>query len=287
MGNLKKKRKVRKSFPLLIFAIILVGLILILVGISNLNVKDNGSKDDDNNSSVVKEDEKDEEEDIEQDKEDEKVEEEEEVVDNTSNEITRDDLTNELFKTTAKKVMFVAHPDDETLWGGNGLYNDKYLVVCLTCGVVDYRVKEFKTVMNVYKDDYIMLSYPDLVNGKKSDWKDQWSSINKDINTILSLKNWDSIVTHNPDGEYGHIHHRYTSALVTSHADRDKLMYFGKYYYGDIPNSDQLYYLTDEEFNFKTKTVLPLYSSQKAAVNSLYNMIHYENWISYQEWYGE
>lgn len=34
----------------------------------------------------------------------------------------------------AKKLMIVAHPDDETLWGGAHLLEDDYLVVCITCG---------------------------------------------------------------------------------------------------------------------------------------------------------
>ena len=32
------------------------------------------------------------------------------------------------------KLMIVAHPDDETIWGGNHLLKSNYLVVCITCG---------------------------------------------------------------------------------------------------------------------------------------------------------
>ena len=32
------------------------------------------------------------------------------------------------------KLMIVAHPDDETIWGGAELLKDNYLVVCITCG---------------------------------------------------------------------------------------------------------------------------------------------------------
>ena len=32
------------------------------------------------------------------------------------------------------KVMFVAHPDDDLLWGGRHLIEEKYLVVCMTRG---------------------------------------------------------------------------------------------------------------------------------------------------------
>lgn len=207
---------------------------------------------------------------------------------NDSLEILREEFKDSsLFETTADKVMFVAHPDDETLWGGNALYHEKYLVVCITCGVDQERVEEFKTVMNKFGDDYIMLSYPDLVDGKRSDWVHEWGEIDSDVKKILSLKDWDLVVTHNPNGEYGHIHHKITNKMVTSHANKDKLKYFGVYYYGDIPNKDKLYYLTEEEYKFKTEQILPLYVSQYTAIRNLSKMIHYESWISYNEWYGE
>ena len=41
------------------------------------------------------------------------------------------------------KLMIVAHPDDETLWGGAHLLEDNYLVVCITCGPIKDRVNEF------------------------------------------------------------------------------------------------------------------------------------------------
>lgn len=31
----------------------------------------------------------------------------------------------------------------------------------------------------------------------------------------IDSKDWDKIVTHNPDGEYGHIHHKKVSKYVT------------------------------------------------------------------------
>ena len=41
------------------------------------------------------------------------------------------------------KLMVVAHPDDELLWGGLHLIDDDYLVVCITCGPNKVRVNEF------------------------------------------------------------------------------------------------------------------------------------------------
>ena len=44
--------------------------------------------------------------------------------------------------------MIVAHPDDETIWGGGHLLQDDYLVICLTNGNNQIRAKEFEKVMD-------------------------------------------------------------------------------------------------------------------------------------------
>lgn len=203
------------------------------------------------------------------------------------NRILTNGMSVNAIDTTAQKVMIVAHPDDETLWGSSALYHDKYLVVCITCGERKDRVKEFEKVMLLTNDDYIMLGYPDLVKGKKSDWSKEWDAINRDIQTILNAKNWDVIVTHNPDGEYGHIHHKMTNKIVTSHADHDRLTYFGRFYWGKIPNKDTLYRLTEDEFAFKKNVLISEYKTQVKAIDNLKNMVHYESWVTYKDWYGE
>ena len=38
------------------------------------------------------------------------------------------------------KVMIVAHPDDDMIWGGSHLIDDNYLVVCINCGAREDRV---------------------------------------------------------------------------------------------------------------------------------------------------
>ena len=134
-----------------------------------------------------------------------------------------------LKNTTAKKLMIVAHPDDEVLWGLSELVNDKYFVVCITCGSRYDRVKEFERVMKYLNTDYIMLDYPDKVNGERSDWKSEYSSITNDLKRIITYKKWDKVVTHNKEGEYGHIHHKMTNKIVTG-ISTDNLYYFGKYY---------------------------------------------------------
>ena len=56
------------------------------------------------------------------------------------------------------KLMIVAHPDDELIWGGAHLLEDDYLVVCITRGYDKTRKKEFENVINATGDKGLILS---------------------------------------------------------------------------------------------------------------------------------
>ena len=54
------------------------------------------------------------------------------------------------------------------------------------------------------------------------------------IDYILGYKKWNKIVTHNPEGEYGHIHHKMTNQIVTKECkkkDLTKNLYYFAHYY--------------------------------------------------------
>ena len=87
------------------------------------------------------------------------------------------------------KLMIVAHPDDESFWGGAHLLEDDYLVVCITCGPAKRRVEEFKKAMAITKDEYIMLGYPDVTKGKRDDWSKVHKKIKADLDKIINYKN--------------------------------------------------------------------------------------------------
>lgn len=186
----------------------------------------------------------------------------------------------------ATKLMIVAHPDDEILWGGAHLIEDDYLVVCVTCGAVKERVNEFIQVMGETNDKYIMLGYPDKTNGERDNWDLHRENIAKDIDKILELRDWEMIVTHNPDGEYGHQHHKMTNRIVTSVVDdKDKLYYFGRYhskkevpkYYNEMMPINDIYY--------KEKLrIIGLYRSQYFIQTMFDHMFAYEDFVTYEEW---
>ena len=186
-----------------------------------------------------------------------------------------------------KNLMIVAHPDDEILWGGGHLCLDKYFVVCLTNGHNIKRSNDFRKIMDYSKNGGIILDYPD----KQGHVRDLWLNVNegmiKDLTTILNYKHWDKIVTHEPEGPSGHIHHRKINELVTDITKKinifGNLYYFGKLYpKGRIPKN--LPRITEKELQCKIKLI----SLYKSVINDIYAMwIHmapYENWTLASNW---
>lgn len=185
-----------------------------------------------------------------------------------------------------QKVMFVAHPDDELLWGGRHLLEDDYLVVCLTRGDDRVRRAEFEAVLKAAGDKGIILSYPDKIGRKRSDWKLWRKAIEADIATVLQYKDWELVVSHNEKGEYGHQHHIMTHESVEKEYKKTKckadLYWFGTYYVDDKVPYD-LQEMDKSVYNQKRK-LAKLYASQRSTIRKLYHMLPYEYWtLSEQE----
>lgn len=189
-----------------------------------------------------------------------------------------------------KNVMIIAHPDDETLWAGDHIRKGKYLIICLTNGNNKVRKKEFEKAMKLTENYGIILNYPDNPKGIKNNWKKVKNAIRNDIDYILNYKKWDSIVTHNPDGEYGHVQHKFTSMLVTDECVKlgitNTLDYFGKFYKTSfllnhtIPGA-----LSLEDAQAKENLMSDVYLSQGYAHRIFDHMVPYENFIPYKDWY--
>ena len=186
-----------------------------------------------------------------------------------------------------QKVMIVAHPDDETLWGGANLFKDKYFVVCLTNGYNLERANDFREILKFTNNGGIILNYPDLQDYIRDDWSEVRTGILKDLSTILNYKYWEKIVTHGPDGTTGHIHHIKTCELVTKITKEcnqfKNLYYFGKFYKKNkIPKN--LSRISDKELDFKIKEI----NIYKSVINNIYKLwfhiLPYENWILASKW---
>lgn len=207
---------------------------------------------------------------------------------NDSTKVLHQELFDQLKINNYQNIMIVAHPDDETIWGGMHLIKDKYLVICLTNGDNETRAREFTDVIKQTDDRGIILDYPDKTNGKRDNWTNSQKNIKNDLNYLLQKQSFLKIVTHNPSGEYGHQHHKMTSAIVTEIAKSlnktDCLYYFGKYYKKTSPMLSMAPTF-DEELLKQKNQLISKYSSQNKVCQHLKHMNAFENWISYQEWY--
>lgn len=122
----------------------------------------------------------------------------------------------------ADKLMVVAHPDDETIFGGIQLLQDKgWKIVCVTNGSVqsnnifrrsknNNRIIEFSNVMNSLQYPYEVWDFED--NFFNNHW-DEGLLIQKLVK-LFNEKTYHKIVTHNLSGEYGHKQHRKLSEII-------------------------------------------------------------------------
>lgn len=187
------------------------------------------------------------------------------------------------------KLMIVAHPDDETIWGGGHLTEGGYLVICITDGYNKTRSEEFfKAVKHTNESNVpFIMNFPDKTFNKRDNWYGIKDKIEAAVDECLDLKDWELIATHNKEGEYGHIHHKMTSSIVRQEYKnldkRSPLYLFGTYYSNKkLPKHEaSMTPLADDVFNKKAE-VLSDYESQKKVVNQLYHMIRYENWSQYE-----
>jgi len=115
------------------------------------------------------------------------------------------------------KLLIVAHPDDDVLWGGmNLLLEPGWFVVCASHLNDPVRSKEFYKTMsfcNVTK--YIMYDVKDEYTEDEDESDAQfYNTPFEDGIKELSRHRWNLVLTHNAQGEYGHEHHRTIYRLV-------------------------------------------------------------------------
>jgi hypothetical protein len=110
-----------------------------------------------------------------------------------------------------ENLMIVAHPDDEIIFGGNELFNgEKYLVIYCTNDFK--RINIIKKISHDKKFNAIIYCHVDSVN------KNMLFSIKlyEDIKFIIKENNFKKIITHNSDGEYGHIQHILVHKMISN-----------------------------------------------------------------------
>lgn len=158
------------------------------------------------------------------------------------------------------KLMIVAHPDDETLFGGGELikHAKEYKVICLDYGNHITRHLEFLRAMQM-----IGVEKWEHWDGEpyKTSAAYNESILIPRIERVLDEQNWDMVVTHNQGGEYGHYRHVSTHNVMARLCP-EKLYVF---------NTDLTTRLPDDILHKKHEVLSTAYQSQ-------YNVLKWFRW---------
>ncbi len=184
------------------------------------------------------------------------------------------------------KLMIVAHPDDESIFAGSELVGGDYVVICITNGDNPVRRQEFYNVMKMTHNTGVILSFPDKTNGKRDDWEGVKDQIKEQVARAVTKKDWEKIVTHNPEGEYGHQHHKMVDEIVTSVCQENKqtgALYYFEHYFKKLDLYLHPYPILSAQELFLKQEILKNYPSQKHVVDGLGHILPYEELIFWKD----
>jgi len=146
------------------------------------------------------------------------------------------------------KIMIVAHPDDEALFGGAELLSHpkEYKVVVVDEYHDDIRRKEFKASM-----EFIGIDEYEHWTGYKGGEDYHREKLIYELLRVLRERDYKKIVTHNKQGEYGHPRHRALHDILY-HLRPELLWCFNK-------SGERL----SDKLLHKKRDLLKVYKSQK------------------------
>ncbi|MGB2604888.1 MAG: PIG-L family deacetylase [Candidatus Sulfotelmatobacter sp.] len=120
------------------------------------------------------------------------------------------------------KIMIVAHPDDESLFGGETLTSSEgWLVICVTNASNETRRAEFIRAMCLAGADYLMLDHADHFTSGNFD-----PALAAKLARVLAEIPSEIVVTHGATGEYGHRQHRALHRIVRRLVPTERLFTF-------------------------------------------------------------
>jgi LmbE family N-acetylglucosaminyl deacetylase len=125
-----------------------------------------------------------------------------------------------------RRLMVVAHPDDETLWGGITLASTtEWGVICLTNRSNRARRAAFATAMRLTNCKGVVLDIPD--RREQPVTSADFDIMRSLLAPMINSPHVEQVMTHGPEGEYGHQLHRAVSQFVTTIIDdTDRLFVF-------------------------------------------------------------
>ncbi len=193
-----------------------------------------------------------------------------------------------------KNLMIVARPGEESLWGGGHLLEGDYLVVCMTGGDVPEAAAEMDRALSASHSRSMKLAFRQKnLRGKTSHWYLTRGDIKTVLKILFAIREWDKIVTHNPDGEYGNRQNKLLSSIVTrtftktvrkKSPDNDNLFYFGVYSRpSETEKREKLMPLSEAVLATKAE-MIATYKTVPSLERDFGHMLPYENWVKYSDW---
>ena len=166
--------------------------------------------------------------------------------------------------------MIVAHPDDESIFGGSLLIKESdWKIICVTDAHLEWRKSEFERAMNhLGITDYEIWDFSDNLPAFTPAWTEEITEeISDKLKKVLSEKKYDKIVTHNSEGEYGHNQHKAIHQIVKNLV-KENLYVFGK---GD--------YRLNKEVLIRKIELLDMYDHKKLGTQHIWEFDAYIPWI--------
>jgi LmbE family N-acetylglucosaminyl deacetylase len=171
-------------------------------------------------------------------------------------------------------LVIIAHPDDETIWaGGTLLENKSKKTIISLCRKNDKdRAPKFEKVCKILNSKRYMSDLDDLEEGhyKKISKKE----VIKRILKFTKKKKYDYLYTHGKNGEYGHIRHREIHQIVDEMLEKRLLfakeVFFFSYrrkgkFCNINPDADILIKLKKSCFKMKKRLIQEIYGFKKGS----------------------
>ena len=116
-------------------------------------------------------------------------------------------MGHQILKEEMMKLMITAHADDEVIFAGEKLFQEKgqWEILCIVTpdDQSKFRIPMLLKKVSAYFD--VKIELLDCVDhGFNSTIRE---NIHTPIKQKIESKDWDEILTHGPEGEYGHPHH--------------------------------------------------------------------------------
>lgn len=130
-----------------------------------------------------------------------------------------------------KAIAIVAHPDDCVIfaWPFIEAHSEfEWQIFYLTYNCQDPRGKEIRDYWDKRKVHTHFLGFEDDYQDQQTGSLTKWDGVHAalQIFSVINRYSPDLILTHNSDGDYGHIHHILVSGAVTSFAVEIPKVYF-------------------------------------------------------------